>query len=148
MINKQINNDKCLYFSNTIEVRINLLKLNRSNINNLKMNPKLKAQRIKTRNKLIIICCFSFTFMLIEFAGGVWSNSIAIISDGLHMGSDVIGYFMQTLASFYAIQGSTSVYTFGKQRSELIGGLFNCFVIWTLTIYLIVESILRYFNIS
>lgn len=81
--------------------------------------------------------------MLIEFIGGVWSNSIAVISDSLHMGSDVIGYSMQLLASILALQPASEQYSFGKKRAELIGGLFNCFVIWTLTIYLLTESIIR-----
>lgn len=107
------------------------------------MDSKLYQQRIETRNKLIKLCIFSFTFMLIEFIGGVWSNSIAVISDAIHMGSDVIGYSMQMVASILALQPVSVKYSFGKQRAELVGGLFNCFIIWTLTIYLLVQSTYR-----
>ena len=107
------------------------------------MDDKLYQQRIKTRNKLIKLCIFSFSFMLIEFIGGWWSNSIAVISDAIHMGSDVIGYSMQMVASILALQPISLKYSFGKQRAELVGGLFNCFIIWTLTIYLMVQSTYR-----
>jgi cation diffusion facilitator family transporter len=107
------------------------------------MGKNMQEQRINTRNKLIKLTIFSFTFMLIEFAGGYWSNSIAIISDAIHMGSDVIGYAMQMVASILALHPVSQIYSFGKQRAELVGGLFNCFVIWTLTIYLLVQSVLR-----
>jgi cation diffusion facilitator family transporter len=110
---------------------------------NHQMDEKLRLQRIETRNKLIKMCMFSFTFMIIEFIGGVYSNSIAIISDAIHMGSDVIGYSMQLLASILALQPASEVYSFGKQRAELVGGLFNCFVIWTLTAYLLFQSVKR-----
>ena len=108
------------------------------------MNQNLHNQRLRTRNKLIKLTIFSFSFMLIEFIGGYWSNSIAIISDAIHMGSDVIGYLMQMIASILALQPISQIYSFGKQRAELVGGLFNCFIIWTLTIYLLVQSVLRY----
>ena len=107
------------------------------------MDTDLYNQRIKTRNKLIKLCLLSFCFMLIELAGGIYSNSIAVISDSIHMGSDVIGYSMQLVASILALRPASKNYSFGLQRAELIGGIFNCFIIWTLTIYLIVESIIR-----
>ena len=108
------------------------------------MDKKLYQERVKTRNKLIKLCILSFSFMVIEFVGGVWSNSIAIISHAIHMGSDVIGYSMQMVAAILVLQPKSEVYSFGKQRAELIGGLFNCFIIWTLTIYLLVQSVIRY----
>jgi cation diffusion facilitator family transporter len=107
------------------------------------MGKDIREQRIKTKNKLIKLTFFSFSFMIIEIVGGYWSNSIAVMSDGIHMGSDVIGYAMQMAAAILALQPKSSIYSFGKQRAELIGGLFNCFVIWTLTIYLLFQSILR-----
>lgn len=83
--------------------------------------------------------------MVIEFLGGYLSNSIAVISDSFHMGSDVIGYIAQLVGCIMALQPADSVYSFGKQRAELIGGYFNCFSIWTLTVYLLYKSVYRYF---
>lgn len=81
--------------------------------------------------------------MVFEFVGGVWSNSIAVISDSVHMGSDVVGYSMQLVAAVVALQPASEIFSFGKQRAELVGGLFNCFVIWALTVYLLYHSIKR-----
>lgn len=81
--------------------------------------------------------------MVAEITGGIISNSMAVLSDGFHMGSDVIGYIVQLISSIMALQPSSKVYSFGKQRAELVGGLFNCFIIWTLTVYLIYEAVHR-----
>ena len=107
------------------------------------MDEELYKQRISTKKKLIKLCILSFLFMVAELVGGFWSNSMAVISDGIHMGSDVIGYIVQLMASIMALQPSSKIYSFGKQRAELIGGLFNCFIIWALTVYLIYEAIYR-----
>lgn len=107
------------------------------------MNEALYRQRVATKCKLIKLCILSFLFMVAELGGGLWSNSMAVISDGIHMGSDVIGYVVQLAASIMALQPSSKTYSFGKQRAELIGGLFNCFIIWTLTVYLIYMAVHR-----
>lgn len=84
--------------------------------------------------------------MIIEFVGGYISNSIAVISDSLHMGSDVIGYLAQLIGCIMALQPADSTYSFGKQRAELVGGYFNCFVIWTLTLFLLYKSFYRFIH--
>ena len=81
--------------------------------------------------------------MIAEFIGGYLSNSVAIISDALHMGSDAIGYTVQLMSAVASQWPATPAYTFGFKRLEVVGGFFNCLIIWSLTAYLIYESIMR-----
>lgn len=95
------------------------------------------------KSRLLKLVIFTSTFMIVEFVGGYWSNSVAVISDALHMGCDTVGYAVQLISVILATWKPTNIYTFGFKRVEVLGGLFNCVVIWILTIFLIGEAILR-----
>lgn len=102
--------------------------------------------RLNTISKLQKLILFCAVFMLIELAGGIWSNSIAVISDSLHMIIDLLGYTVQLLSAKLALQPRTPSYSFGKFRAESIGGFLNCFLIWTVTAFLLFEAIERLYR--
>lgn len=112
------------------------------------------ANRLSTIAKLRKLIVFCSIFMVIELIGGVWSNSIAVISDSLHMIIDLLGYLVQLYSAKLALRPRSQAYSFGLYRAESIGGFLNCFLIWTVTIYLLYEAIVRlyhppkYFNSS
>lgn len=106
----------------------------------------IAESRMETVQKLKKIILCSFTFMMIELIGGYLSNSIAVISDSLHMGADLLGYIAQLLSAILSTRGRNKDFSFGYFRSEPMGALFNCFLIWTLAIYVVYESIHRLFR--
>lgn len=81
--------------------------------------------------------------MIIELIGGYWANSVAVISDALHLSVDLVGYAIQITSAYLAMKKSTKTYNFGMARSEPFGALLNCFTIWGLTIYLLFEAVSR-----
>ena len=109
------------------------------------MDESLRLQRIKTRNKLLKVCIFSFLFMCIEFLGGYLSNSIAIISDAIHMGSDVIGYTMQMVASILAIAFLSTIvwghHMFISGMNPFLGSVFTF-----TTLLIAIPSAVKAFN--
>lgn len=104
------------------------------------------ATRLSTIVKLQKLIMFCSVFMIIELIGGVWSNSIAVISDSLHMIIDLLGYLVQLYSARLALQPRTPSYSFGLFRAESIGGFLNCFLIWSITVYLLFEAIGRLYN--
>ena len=110
------------------------------------------ATRLETITKLKKLLLFCSIFMTIELIGGVWSNSIAVISDSIHMVIDLLGYLVQLYSAKLALRPPSLTYSFGLFRAESIGGFLNCFLIWTVTLYLLYEAIERlyyppvYFN--
>lgn len=96
-----------------------------------------------SKTKLKKLVMFTFTFMIVELLGGYFSNSVAIVSDGLHMGADTIGYTVQLFSVYLSLWQPNNIYTFGYKRGEVLGGMFNCVLIWSLTIFLIYEAIHR-----
>lgn len=107
-------------------------------------NPEPNS-REETIGKLKKLATFCACFMLIELIGGYWSNSIAVISDSLHMVIDLLGYMIQIFSARLATYKPTRTYTFSFYRSEAIGGLLNCCLIWGCTIYLLYNAIKRFF---
>ena len=102
-----------------------------------------RLNTIAKLHKLIFMCS---VFMIVELIGGIWSNSIAVISDSLHMIIDLLGYLVQLYSAKLALRPRTSTYSFGLYRAESIGGFLNCFLIWGVTVYLLFEAIERLYN--
>ena len=42
--------------------------------------------------------------MLIELVGGYWANSVAVISDALHLSIDIVGYIIQITSAKLAMR--------------------------------------------
>ena len=53
-------------------------------------------QKLKSGNKafakLGVVVGICFMFMIVEVGGGIWSDSLAILTDAAHMLSDVAGF--------------------------------------------------------
>ena len=93
--------------------------------------------------KLLFVSCICFVFMACEFAGGIISGSLAILTDAAHMFSDVAG-FMISFVSVYISQRPLSFsHSYGYHRSEIMGAFMSIFVIWALLIWLNIEAINR-----
>ena len=99
------------------------------------------------KNKLIIVCLTCFIFMAIEFVGGIWASSLAIMTDAAHLLSDLAGFVISIFALEYAKKSPNNIFTFGYYRAEIVGAFFSIMIIWILTIILLCESIQRLFDI-
>ncbi|KRG09494.1 CDF family zinc efflux transporter CzrB [Staphylococcus sp. NAM3COL9] len=103
---------------------------------------------VHTNNKKILLISFLIigTFMIVEIIGGFVSNSLALLSDGLHMFSDTISLGVALLAFIYAERHANSHKTFGYKRFEILAALFNGVTLFVIGIIIIVEAIGRFFN--
>ncbi|KAJ3231339.1 hypothetical protein HDU81_003858 [Chytriomyces hyalinus] len=82
-------------------------------------------------------------FFLVELAAGWWCGSLAILSDAVHMFTDVVGYAVAIVAVEIGSWPATQKYTFGFARVELIGALISLFLTWNLVFKLIEEAVVR-----
>ena len=65
------------------------------------VEPHKNQAVISTLVKVTIICA---AFMLVELVGGYWANSVAVISDALHLTIDIIGYIIQITSAKLAMK--------------------------------------------
>lgn len=71
----------------------------------------------------------NFAFTLIEFAGGLWTNSIAILSDAVHDLGDSLSLGLAWHFDRVSGRGRTPRNTYGYRRYALLGGLITAIVL-------------------
>lgn len=103
---------------------------------------------VHTNNKKILAISFIIIglFMVIEIIGGFIANSLALLSDGLHMFSDTVSLGVALVAFIYAEKNATTTKTFGYKRFEVLAALFNGITLFVISIIIIVEAIKRFFT--
>jgi len=103
---------------------------------------------VHTNNKKILFISFLIIggFMIVEIIGGFISNSLALLSDGLHMFSDTVSLGVALLAFIYAEKNPTSRKTFGYKRFEILAALFNGVTLFIIGLIIIFEAIGRFFT--
>ncbi|MBU0439298.1 cation-efflux pump [Staphylococcus succinus] len=103
---------------------------------------------VHTNNKKILLVSFLIIgiFMIVEIIGGFVANSLALLSDGLHMFSDTISLGVALLAFIYAEKHATQSKTFGYKRFEILAALFNGITLFVIGVVIIVEAIGRFFT--
>lgn len=88
----------------------------------------------------------AFTFMLIEVLGAYFANSLALLSDAMHLFTDVGALSLGLAVSYMAKWPSTPKMSFGYHRAEVIGALASGVSLWALSGVLVYESIHRLFT--
>ena len=87
----------------------------------------------------------NLAFTVIELIGGVFTNSVAIISDAVHDFGDSlslgIAWYFQRLSQ----RGGTPKYTYGYKRFALLGAIINSVVLVVGSVYILTEAAPRIF---
>lgn len=97
----------------------------------------------KETKKLKWATYIALLFMLVELTGGIIAHSLALISDALHMFTDVGAFVLSLIVLRIAKRPSTKKMTFGYQRAEILGALASGLTLWALCGVLIYEAIIR-----
>lgn len=94
--------------------------------------------------KILVISFLLITiFMLVEFVGGYLTQSLALISDAGHMLSDSLSLGIALIAVILAQKVRTLEKSFGYLRFEILTALLNGVTLVGLSVYIIVEAVLR-----
>ena len=64
-------------------------------------------------------------YFFFELGIGIWTGSIAVLSDAFHTSSAVGGVLIALVAGRYAARAATRFQTFGLVRAEIVGALVN-----------------------
>ncbi|WP_194098750.1 cation transporter, partial [Marivivens aquimaris] len=74
---------------------------------------------------LVISAWLTGVYFVIELAVGLWTGSIAVLSDAFHTLSAVGGVLVAIIAQRIARRPADSARSFGWYRAEIIGALVN-----------------------
>lgn len=82
-------------------------------------------------------------FAIFELVGGLYTNSVAIMSDALHDLGDSLSLGTSWYFQKKAQQKRDTTYTYGYRRFSLLGAFINCIVLTVGSIFIISEAIQR-----
>lgn len=91
--------------------------------------------------RILIFLTINFLFMFVEFAYGIWTNSLGLISDAGHMLFDCVALAIGLYASYVSRKRTNSVYTYGYDRYEVISGFANGVFLLFIGFFVLVEGI-------
>ena len=95
---------------------------------------------------LFITVILNIIITLSQIVGGVFSGSLALLSDAMHNFSDVLALLIAYVANRLAEKPRTKEYTFGLKRAEILAALFNSLILVGIGIFLIVEAAHKLFH--
>jgi cobalt-zinc-cadmium efflux system protein len=97
-------------------------------------------------NNLLIATLLNLVISIAELAGGIISNSLALLSDALHNLSDTFATFIAYLATRIGKRDPNTKKTFGYKRIEILAAMLNAVVLVVICIYLFKEAYERIQN--
>ena len=98
--------------------------------------------RISSLNRAFLIgIVLNVAFVVVEFAVGICSGSMGLLSDAGHNLSDVASLLLALLAFRLAQVRPTSRYTYGYRRSTILVSLLNAVILLVAVGAIVVESV-------
>jgi len=88
----------------------------------------------------------NLSFTIIEIAGGIWTNSLAILSDAIHDLGDSLSLGMAWYLETYAHKDKDKKYSYGYRRYSLLSALINTIVLIVGSIFILSRAVTRLFN--
>jgi cobalt-zinc-cadmium efflux system protein len=109
------------------------------------MSHNHNKHQVKGKNLLLTIVLNS-VITVAQVIGGIISGSLALLSDALHNFSDVLSLIFSYVAHNLSRRKASLNQTFGLKRAELIAAFVNALTLILVAVYLVYESIIRFFS--
>ncbi|MEK6477924.1 cation diffusion facilitator family transporter [Catalinimonas sp. 4WD22] len=88
----------------------------------------------------------NLSFTIIEFIGGWFTNSMAILSDAIHDLGDTFAIGSSLFLENYSQKGRSNKYSFGYKRFSPLSALINSVILLAGSVIIIVEAVPRLIN--
>lgn len=88
----------------------------------------------------------TLTFLIVEVIGGLITNSLALLSDAAHMGTDVLALAVSLFAVRMSRRPADAKRTYGYARMEAIGALINGGLLFVVAAVILWEAIHRFMS--
>ncbi len=101
---------------------------------------------MKTEKNIFIAFILNIMFSIFEFVGGLFTNSIAIISDSIHDFGDAVSVGISFFLEKKSKRNPDNKYTYGYLRYSILGALITTTILIVGSIFVIIESSKRIVN--
>ncbi|GEL14780.1 cation diffusion facilitator family transporter [Pediococcus cellicola] len=93
--------------------------------------------------RFLAVTVLNALITIVELAGGLFSESLALLSDAFHNLGDSASVVLAYVASRIGLKNSNTSKTFGYRRAEIISAFINAIFLIVVSVFLIAESIRR-----
>lgn len=92
------------------------------------------------RKGLTIALIITGGIMILEFVGGLLTNSLALLSDSAHMLSDTAAIALSLAAFWFAARPPSANKSYGYYRFEILAALFNGLTLFVMAGFIVFEA--------
>jgi len=104
-------------------------------------------QRRSGEKRTLIVVILTLVMMVWEIAAGLIYGSMALLADGLHMGSHATALGIAAFAYTYARRNATnSRFSFGTGKVNALGGFTGAILLAGFAFFMVIESVDRFLN--
>ncbi|MBR0598539.1 cation diffusion facilitator family transporter [Sinanaerobacter chloroacetimidivorans] len=96
--------------------------------------------------KIFWVTLLNATITVAEIVGGIFSGSLALLSDAVHNLSDTAAIALSYFANRIAQKPKDAKRTYGYKRAEILSALINSIVLLAISIVLIFEAFKRFMS--
>src|SRR5262245_22639297 len=102
--------------------------------------------RESARGSLKTALIITATFLVAEFVGALYTNSLALLADSGHMLTDVAALGLSFFAMRFSTRRATPRKTYGFYRVEILAALLNGVLLVLIALYVFYEAYDRFLN--
>ena len=88
----------------------------------------------------------NLAFAVLEIIGGIWTNSMVILSDALHDFGDSFSLGLAWFLEKYSAKGSDHKYSYGYARFSVAGAFINSLILIGGSVFILMQSLPRIFK--
>lgn len=100
----------------------------------------------QSQNNIKLAFFMNMTFTILEVAGGLLTNSMAILSDALHDLGDSISLGIAWYLEKFSRKSSDQKFSYGYARFSLLGALMNSLLLVGGSVFVLTQSVPRIFE--
>jgi len=96
--------------------------------------------------RLLITLFLNLIIPVVQIIGGIFANSVALISDATHNFSDFMAVLISYIAYRIGKKGASVRNTFGYKRAEVMAALINVLILFGASVFIIYEAFHRLYQ--
>lgn len=105
-----------------------------------------EAARSGNKKALVLALVITAGIMVLEFFGGLFTNSLALIADSGHMLSDTVSLALSLSAIWFAGKAASAKKTYGYYRFEIITAFINGVTLFVIAGFIVYEAVERFYE--
>ena len=92
------------------------------------------------QRRLLFVMVFGAVVLVAELVAGLLANSLALLSDAVHMSTDVASLLLAYAAARIATWAPSAAKSYGWYRAEVVAAFLNALALWVVAGYFVLEA--------